>query len=181
MIENKSYNFSSSFNKNIKEKIWYSCNYPHLTDNLIPKVRSSYHSEHKHYEHGSQVGWLRANYFAKINFYYEYDKFIHKKTKYWWKQTIQTKFNKLLKKQTHTIQFHSQTTSYTKDTSFWKLQLSFYKEAPIYSKKSFKSSGKYLYMSGKNANIATENGQRTLVRSPTALSTERNIFGKWNR
>lgn len=64
---------------------------------------------------------------------------------------------------------------------FWKLQLSFYKAAPIYSKKSFKSSGKYLYMSGKNANIATENGQRTLVRSPTALSTERNIFGKWNR
>ena len=81
----------------------------------------------------------------------------------------------------HTIQFHSQTTSYTKDTSFCKLQLSFYKAAPIYSKKSFKSSGKYLYMSGKNANIATENGQRILVRSPTALSTERNIFGKWNR
>ena len=51
----------------------------------------------------------------------------------------------------------------------------------LYSQRNLKSSGKYLYMSGKNANIATENGQRTLVRSPTALSTERNILGKWNR
>lgn len=36
----------------------------------------------------------------------------------------------------HTIQFHSQTTSYTKDTSFCKLQLSFYKAAPIYSQRN---------------------------------------------
>ena len=56
----------------------------------------------------------------------------------------------------------------------------FIKQHP-YSQRNLKSSEKYLYMSGKNANIATENGQRTLVRSPTALSTERNIFGKWNR
>ena len=30
-----------------------SCSYPHLTDNLTPKVRSSYYSEYKHHKHES--------------------------------------------------------------------------------------------------------------------------------